>query len=700
MTSPIYGPPNEYDAGLDFNYDVWTANTTVTMVNVPWNNDYRDIVKFSSRAALNTYISGRPTSVIRTTSMHKLSEPVRLDVPINTALKYNYLRVSNPAQPLPGGDTARDFYYFIVGVEYVAPQTTRLTLQLDVWQTFGFDVSFGNCYIERGHIGIANENQMDDSGRTHLTVPEGDDLGNEYVIEKRYTETIGGPRTEEKFSIMVISSVSLENEPGTVDNPQMNTATGSDFEGLPNGAGIWIFDTMSSFKAFLSAGSGFPWVMQGISSIQVIPPISRYGIPTIATEALGVPCMRPVTGSVPYKTVQILPTLWRNDLLEQIPARYRHLKKFLTYPYCFIELTTYTGAPLMLKPELWGSGHVRELIHLAPPGARVMIHPLVYNTHAAGAEILGGTPTNDGGEFLDVATGIFNFPTFSVLTNSYLGYLASNAHSIAFQHSSADWSQQKALAGAQLQYDQSTNSLNAANSQTTLSVNTSRAQAQLAQQMNAFGTVSSIAGNVGAGPGGALAGGAGALARGLASQHQIATSNDISVGQMAGANQINQRAGSYVRDTNKDLADFAARGDYENQIASITAKVQDAQMIPPSTSGQVGGEAFNLAAYKWGYDAKVKLVSPAVINTVGERWLRYGYSINRFGVMPTSLQVMSKFTYWKLRETYLAGAGMPEVFKQAIRGIFEKGVTVWANPAHIGMIDIADNDPLPGVTLT
>jgi hypothetical protein len=61
--------------------------------------------------------------------------------------------------------------------------------------------------------------------------------------------------------------------------------------------------------------------------------------------------------------------------------------------------------------------------------------------------------------------------------------------------------------------------------------------------------------------------------------------------------------------------------------------------------------------------------------------------------------VMSKFTYWKLSETYISSAFMPEAFKQVIRGIFEKGVTVWASPSDIGNIDIADNTPLGGISL-
>jgi hypothetical protein len=41
----------------------------------------------------------------------------------------------------------------------------------------------------------------------------------------------------------------------------------------------------------------------------------------------------------------------------------------------------------------------------------------------------------------------------------------------------------------------------------------------------------------------------------------------------------------------------------------------------------------------------------------------------------------------------------PESFKQTLRGIFEKGVTVWNNPADMGNIDIGTNTPRTGVTL-
>jgi hypothetical protein len=84
---------------------------------------------------------------------------------------------------------------------------------------------------------------------------------------------------------------------------------------------------------------------------------------------------------------------------------------------------------------------------------------------------------------------------------------------------------------------------------------------------------------------------------------------------------------------------------------------------------------------------------------IGEYWLRYGYAINRFGKMPNDYSVMSRFTYWKLRETYITSSSCPEMFKQTIRGIFESGVTVWRNAKDIGNVDIVDNVPLNGITL-
>ena len=715
--------PTEKSFGHEFDYAVWTANTTVTLANVPWNSDYRDLVRFDNRAALDNYLDTAAGPIISTTgtTYAAMGRPIALDIPHSRANRFNYLRATNPAQPISGGDTGQAFYYFITDVQYVAPNTTRFMLQLDVWQTFGHDVSFGNCYIERGHIGIANEESFKDNGREYLTQPEGLDMGGEYQIVDQWRRDIASARNKVpgdigSYSILVTSTVDLTAAPSDENGPRLVSARGSDMENLPNGATSYVFTTLAHFKQFLSAFADKPWVTQGIISIMAIPFTGTYDVGSTSTMVAGVSILEVDPGSLRVRK-EVMKEDWRDNL--PIPERYAGLHKLKTYPYCVLEMTSYTGTPLVLKPESWcdPDGTVIEVPHFAQPGPRIMFYPYRYNA----ATLQNSTPAmdpvtddsgvvNDGGEFLDMATGITNFPTFSLVNNGYMSFMASNHNAIAYQHSSADWAQQRALGGNQLSAEQATGAIGTSQDINQQGMSAARQSTNLANETGAFRAIQGMANSAIGGISGVANGQPGAAVGAIGGMANAAVGNAIDVNQRnqslgisntlaAGTNRAATDQMGYVRDTNKAYGDWAAKGDYQNVIAGINAKVQDAKLIQPTTAGQVGGDAFNLATNKWGYDIKVKMLQPASLNSIGEYWLRYGYSINRFGRMPENFMVMSKFTYWKLRETYISSSECPETFKQALRGIFEKGVTVWKNPTDIGNIDIADNTAIAGVTL-
>jgi hypothetical protein len=292
------------------------------------------------------------------------------------------------------------------------------------------------------------------------------------------------------------------------------------------------------------------------------------------------------------------------------------------------------------------------------------------------------------------------------VNNGYMSFLASNANSLAYQHSSADWSQQKALTGSQTSFEQAGRGIGLGQQQTALTNRTNSAQTALANQVAGQRAVVSGLNSVVGGIGGGAAGVAGA-AVGVAN---AAAGYAIETGANSASSVINQRQNTqsnnltsanaeYMRDSNLNYAEYAAQGDYANAVAGIQAKVQDAQLIQPTTVGQLGGDAFNLATHRWALYAKAKIVHSGIIRQVGDFWLRYGYAVNRFGQIPSDFHCMTKFTYWKLRETYITSSTCPEAFRQTIRGIFEKGVTVWHDPADIGTIDIGDNEPLTGISL-
>lgn len=735
MVNQITDPPNKYEFGLSFNYQVWTQGTVVSLVNVPWNNDYRDIVRFASKSALDTYINSRESDGIRIEHLSyiKPNQPVRVNKPINAVINYNYLRASNPLQPVPGGDKAKNYYYFINDVRYLSPNATELVLQLDVWQTFGYDVKFGSAFVERGHIGIANENQFDNYGRDYLSVPEGFDLGGEYrVIAKRSEDIMGlkqvGSSFQTQTDVVVVSTVDLLANPGDVNNPVLVSAGGSFLEFGATGAAMYVWDSVEGFLSFLDSMADKPWVTQGIISATLMPKVSRYnsGFAYVPNAPTGM-------GSyVPKPRKNSYFTNWRNssEILNAIPTKYRHLKKFLTFPYMGIQLTCYTGNTTVLKPEAWNDPNalIMERISYTPPGRRVEFTPRKYNSDGRTPENFGGLSNtivagvpewqqtgDDYGDYLDVTVGITNFPTMPIVNNGQLGYLAANNSTLNFQRQSAGWAEEKNLRSAQTGYDQASSGMNLAESLTDIGITADRSQTgNVNRTMVAQQVVSAAGGVVGGAVGGAIVGGAAGAAIGAATSALSSGSSLINAGIQTQSNDealairnlaANQSVSAandnrgFIRDTNKNLADWAARGDYANEIAGINARVRDAQMIQPTVSGQFGGESINLANGTVEVALRWKMIDKATIKRVGDFWLRFGYAVNMFvETIPEDMMVMSKFTYWKMTQTYLLSSPMPETIKQTIRGIFEKGVTVYRNPADIGTVDIGDNEALEGIS--
>lgn len=724
--------PEPSDFGLNFSYAVWTPDTTVRLCNVPWNNDYRDVVEYDSQADLDAYIDSAPgpSVVIKKMMYLRVGEPIRINLPFNRVMNYNYIRVNNPVQPIHAHytnyadepvqaiDTLKTYYYFITNVEYVAPNTTQITVQLDVWSTFWYQANVGTAFVERGHMGIANTAGFTNYGRDFLTVPEGFDIGNEYQITENYSHEICDTHSSSTGPwFMIGTSTAFDRDFGTVDDPKLNMAAGSYIEGIPQAIDIWFVKDQLMFDKLMFIFREAPWVTQGIQFIQIIPPLDDVDsgdfVSTTIDGDLGVSATiyKSIGTNMPSQNVT-LKSDWRDTAINNLPTRYRHLKKFLTFPYCVLELTTYNGQPLMLKPELMNSSDIIATIyrHITPPTTRWSIMPQFYNVPSG--------KTQADGEYFDVATHVTNFPKVSVLNDQYINYMASYRNRIAYDYSSADWSQQRALAGNDAAFNNASVGIGMANSMADANVMAMQQSAALANNMSQAHAVANTAGDIlNVSPGKASVDGrygaaaaAGIVKSGVTNGANAAmdvyqTNQQLGINRtLARANQgIQSRGNSAVRDTNKAYADFAANGDYANTIAGINARVQDAKMLQPSVSGQMDGESFmmstggGLKVY-----AKVKQPNLAAITSIGDYWLRYGYSINRFfrftGGDSYGLKVMSKFTYWKMKEVVFEQTYIPENFKQTLRGILEKGVTIWSDANYIGVTAIDDNDPLTGIT--
>lgn len=735
-----------------FSWQTWTPNTSFLLCNVPWDMSYRDIVRFEDEEAQTKFFEGiEHTSDVKKVegaSMARFGVPVRLRIPFNTASKYNYMVAYNN---YPGIEVPRHWYYFIQTVRYINAFTTEFTIMLDVWQSFQFNVEFGRCYVERGHIGIANENQEENHGRDYLAIPEGLDTGSEMAVTSQKWKSLFG-LTEQgapplpDYGVLVVSNTDLTAEGGSVNDPKLNTAPGSFFESLPNGCQFAYFDSWLNYKAFMTRVADKPWVSQGISAIYVCPKLdkARLGDPV---DFQGTKGYLP-QGGWRSRTWNFMRINGFRDLF-RIPVRYRFLKKFRTFPYAAVEMTCLNGQSLILKPEEVDSDNldIMEIYGLALPNARIKFYPKSYNSVGAngiekpvdGDALYGNGAPIDGGEYISSACGIDNLPQMTIVNNMAVSVIASQAHSLAWQNQSAGWEQNKTMMGVNNAYRQANMSNSYASQQTNLAnsnrtssnqitanslqnANTIAAQQQSTdiglQQVStglngALGAGSQALGGNFAGAAGAAVGtGASLVMNAVANTQRTQTregnlANTLATNsaQVAQANSFNTDSTNLSNQRNFEFADMnralgtaVAQGDYANTVAGINARVQDMALTQPSNSGAMGGDAFNLSNGNFGLLVRFRQLPPAEMRNVGEFWLRYGYYVQRFVKPPESLKVMTKFTYWKMHELYISSSTCPEEYRLTIKGIFEKGVTVWDKPEYIGNTDYADNEPLKGVS--
>lgn len=704
----------------------WPTDSKAVLCRVPWDANYRNVVDWQDQAAKDSYFSGLGGDAVTLDSMTYLkpNDPIFVDVPFSKAYAYNYLVVENPKLPVPGEEEPPKLYYFVTAVGYVAPNTTSIAVQLDVWTTYGDSARFGRCYVERGHIGIAAEKSATvptygEMGASHprvwrryLTAAEGLDIGNAYVINKEQAFTVApvadGESVGNAFNVVIMSTVDLVADWGSASNPSMTTADGQLTDGLVGGCNVYSL-TSNDFKTFMGKIRDYPWVAKGIISVTAFPSSLLSAGPAVEVHGVTLHFLGETTDKGFFYESDAMdglsPTAGVTDVF-----RYRNLDKFKTYPYSVIELNACNGSPTLLKPELLSHDTLRlKNISCAVPGhMKIGFYPFDYNTNQPAyfeedaVQVRSYTMDKEttafvNGDFLDSAVWLLDMPKFSLVNDNYLNYLASTTHTREWQYNQAGWQQAKSNASAQLSYDQAQQQ-----------IATNRANWNASTQ----GLVGNVAGNLsndvmtGAnalGLGG-VASAAGDAVNGLISGVSNAVgatgwdSMQGIVNNLTGLTAMNntQAMQSNIASQNLDLAQWAAQGDYENAIAKINATVQDAALTAPSVIGQSGGNGFSMSNGLFIVQIRYKMLDENHMRIIGEYWLRYGYAVREFMTPPEDLCCMEHFTYWKMLETSIECARADETSKETIRGIFEKGVTVWRNPDEITNWDIGDNDPVPG----
>lgn len=142
-------------------------------------------------------------------------DKIRVDAPIENFIDCNYMMFKN------NSFENKWFYAFITGVKYINNRVTEVTYEIDVIQTWMFDYSLQDCFVEREH------SETDEVGDN--TVPENLEVG-DYI----YTE-INANKFDDISDYTVVIAAPFEiGDPG-LPTETAPPATSAPLPGFYNG---------------------------------------------------------------------------------------------------------------------------------------------------------------------------------------------------------------------------------------------------------------------------------------------------------------------------------------------------------------------------------------------------------------------------------------------------------------------------------
>lgn len=365
------------------------SNKLMLCKDVPLDASQTRQLSFSDSADQYNYFRGKATHFFD--DFKYIREHRGVKVPVNAEEIGNicYMGFQNRA-------SGKWYYAFVTQVAYVNPETSLINFEIDVYQTFLFDMVIRDCDIAREHVVVDNFREN--------TLQEPVDAG-DYIV--CYNDTFDLDALDEQtthYQFVIVSAVDLLADAGTLEEPKITGAQGGVYAGLPSGARAYLVSPRrgtSSITSIMESVSNFPWVSQSILAIYACTSFNIAGSVTVKDSAMGFQIGVISDSSTPL-SIPVGGVL--ANWMSHFPF-YRNNKMY-TSQFSFIEMVLPNGNRTVLKPEFLNDGVPNiQVVGTLIPSPQMYI----YTPDYCGAD-------ND---FMLNSNVLSGFPCFPVQNNTY-----------------------------------------------------------------------------------------------------------------------------------------------------------------------------------------------------------------------------------------------------------------------------------------
>ena len=349
-------------------------NTTIRLLkNCPLDNTYDHTIWFADKSSQTSYFRGLTKYVLSEQTYQRVNKGrMRVQYKADDIYDCNYLMFQN------SNYGSKWFYAFIKSVEYVNNITSEIEFEIDVMQTWYFDYTLGECFVEREHTGS-------DKIGEH-TVPEKLEVG-DYII--------GAAEASDVLSDMSIVVAATFNS-------AYQDAKGSYFGGIFSGLYYTVFpNTADGAKKAQDFINGAGTKIDGVVSVFLMPT-----------------AMVTVDGKDPKKRQVSVARTYKLTRVDGSPPKNN---KLYTYPYNFLYVTNMQGNGAAYPYEyFYGSSDDTlcyfDLLGDMTPNPSVILVPKYYKGYV---------------ENMDEKMVLQGFPQLGFATDTFKAWVAQQSANLA-----------------------------------------------------------------------------------------------------------------------------------------------------------------------------------------------------------------------------------------------------------------------------
>lgn len=343
--------------------------------DVPLDKTFDHTIYFRNASAQATYFMGLQKYNLNNYTYQRVKRGyARVGIKADNLYDCNYMMFQNTSY----GN--KWFYAFITSVEYLNNECSQIEFEIDVMQTWFFDYSLDQCFVEREHS---------------VTDKIGDNIAPESLATGEYVFNEYTPMIENMGDIcIIVAIVDVSGESSVVD--------GKIYDGIYGGATLWVYG-VDKFNAINQKLTEYVQKPEAVVGMYVMP---KEFLPNGEIPENN----KMVNNDKAVNELHLDKAISTNDTLNGYKPKNN---KLYTYPYNFYHVDNGGSASLSLRYEFFDS--LQPVISIDCN----VTQPITVSARPAGYK--GTTELNT-----EIIT-LTNYPLCSWNVDTYSAWVAQNS---------------------------------------------------------------------------------------------------------------------------------------------------------------------------------------------------------------------------------------------------------------------------------